>query len=408
MEWQDKSTSLFAVTIAMIILPLIVVPLRCYVRITRRAFKIDDWLIIAALIFHLGASAVTLWGFTYGLGMPDKVLSPENQMKGVQTFAMYKPIYTLAACLIKCSVCYTFLRLSTSPKIRRALHWILIIVSCSSLIMFIGSFCYCVPYQAIWTHWHHPNTPGYCLPGAVVMTVGYSFAVTTIFADFACAIIPGIILWQTVMSTRNMIMAWFILGMGILASAMTICRLPYIIYWTHKTNMSYGLGRILLFELLECGLGIFASCAPALKPWFSASMTSLTSLLHRFTQWTSLGSHISASSHKNHHPLQDVEKAERGSQEPSSRPTTAPATPPVPRMDLVIPDIEDTIMDTVMDSQDKDEGWAHYEHPVSTSTRKSSAVPVIIVSRIRAESGDYTNTWDVARENDGDNGPSHP
>ena len=68
----------------MIILPLIVVPLRCYIRITRRAFKIDDWLIIAALIFHLGACAVTLWGFMYGLGMPDKVLSPESQMKGVQ------------------------------------------------------------------------------------------------------------------------------------------------------------------------------------------------------------------------------------------------------------------------------------------------------------------------------------
>jgi hypothetical protein len=165
-----------------------------------------------------------------------KVSETETNVK--QTFAMYKPIYTLATCLIKCSVCYTFLRLSTSPKIKRALHWILIIVSCSSLIMFIGSFCYCVPYPAIWTHWHHPNTPGYCLPGAVVLTVGYSFAVTTIFADFACAIIPGIILWQTVMSTRNMVMAWFILGMGVLAAAMTICRLPYIAYWTHKTNMS--------------------------------------------------------------------------------------------------------------------------------------------------------------------------
>lgn len=135
-------------------------------------------------------------------------------------------------------------------------------------------------------------------------------------------------------------------------------------------------------------------------------MTSLTSLLHRFTQWTSLGSHMSASSNKNHHHLQDVEKAERGGPEPTSRPTTAATIPPVPRMDLVIPDIEDTIMDTVMDSQDKDEGWAHYEHPVSPR-KKSSAVPVIIVSRIRAESGDYTNTWDVAREGDGDDGPSH-
>ena len=86
MDWHDKSISLFAVIISMIILPLIVVPLRCYIRITRRAFKIDDWLIIAALIFHLGACAVTLWGFMYGLGMPDKVLSPENQVKGVQVY----------------------------------------------------------------------------------------------------------------------------------------------------------------------------------------------------------------------------------------------------------------------------------------------------------------------------------
>ncbi|KAI4725143.1 hypothetical protein E4T49_07106 [Aureobasidium sp. EXF-10728] len=402
MDWHDKWIPILAVTIAMIVLPLIVVPLRCYVRITRRSFKIDDWLIIAALILHLGACAVALWGFNYGLGLPDKVLSLENQIKGVQTFAMYKPIYTLATCLIKCSVCYTFLRLSTSPKITRALHWILIIVICSSLIMFVGSFVYCVPYSAIWTHWHHPNTPGYCLPGAVVLTVGYSFACVTIFADFACAIIPGIILWQTIMSTRNMIVAWFVLGLGVLAAAMTVCRLPYIAYWNHETDMSYGLGRILLFELLECGIGIFASCAPALKPWFSASMTSLTSLLHRLTKWTTVGSHISVSNHKYHHNLQDLEKAEHGEHVPSVDPASATAAPPVPRMDLVIPDIEDTVMDTVMDGYDK--GWDGYEYP--TQSDRPSAVPVIIVSRVRAESGDYTNTWDIVREEDGNDGPS--
>jgi hypothetical protein len=135
-------------------------------------------------------------------------------------------------------------------------------------------------------------------------------------------------------------------------------------------------------------------------------MTSLTSLLQRLTQWTSIGSQISASSNKNHHHLQDVEKAERGEQEPSSRPVSAPAAPPVPRMDLVIPDIEDTIMDTAMDPQDKDKEWTgYYEPPVSTP--KSSAVPVIIISRVRAESGDYTSTWDVAGEEDADDGPSH-
>ncbi|KAI5195327.1 hypothetical protein E4T39_08263 [Aureobasidium subglaciale] len=374
MDWHDKSIPLFVVTIAMIILPLVVVPLRCYVRYTRRAFKIDDWLIIVALVLHLGACAVTLWGFMYGLGMPDKVLTPENMIKGVQTFAMYKPIYTLSTCLIKCSVCYTFLRLSTSPKIRRALHWILIIVSCSSLVMFIGSFVYCVPYQAIWLHWHHPHTPGYCLPGAVVLTVGYAFACITIITDFACAIIPGIILWQTVMSTRNMCMAWVILGLD-------------------------GLGRILLFELLECGLGIFASCAPALKPWLSASLSSFTSLLHRITRWTTLGSHISASHHQNQH--QDLEKAVQGLQT-SSRPASASTAPtPVPRMDLVIPDIEDTIMDTVMDGQDKD--W----HDIESSGSRRNNVPVIMISRVRPESGDYTSTWDIAKEEEGSGSASH-
>lgn len=128
-------------------------------------------------------------------------------------------------------------------------------------------------------------------------------------------------------------------------------------------------------------------------------MTSLTSFLHRLTQWTSLGSQISASSHKNHHQFRDVEKAEPVEKEPSSRPASAPAAPPVPRMDLVIPDIEDTIMDTVMDDQDK--RWNGYESPAPT--KSTSAVPVIIISKVRAESGDYTSTWDIAKEEEDDN-----
>lgn len=130
-------------------------------------------------------------------------------------------------------------------------------------------------------------------------------------------------------------------------------------------------------------------------------MTSLTSFLQRLTQWTSLGSHISASSHKHHHHIQDVEKAERGEQAPSSRPVSAPVAPPVPRMDLVIPDIEDTVMGTVMDPQDK--GWDGYESPAPGN--RPGTVPVIIISKVRADSGDYTSTWDVVREEDDDNGP---
>lgn len=70
-------------------------------------------------------------------------------------------------------------------------------------------------------------------------------------------------------------------------------------------------------------------------------------------------------------------------------------------MDLIIPDIEDSVMDTVMDGQDK--GWDGQQSPIHNS--RSSTVPVIIVSRVRAESGDYTSTWDIAREGDSDEGP---
>ena len=164
----------------------------------------------------------------------------------IQTFAMYKPLYTLATCLIKCSICFTMLRLAQDPKIRKALYWIIAIVSGSSLVMFIGSFVYCVPYQAIWTHWMHPHTPGYCLPGPVVLTVGYSFACITIVTDLSCAIIPGIILWNSMMPTNTMCAAWASLSLGVLAGIMTACRLPYIAYWTHKTNQSCKSNSILL------------------------------------------------------------------------------------------------------------------------------------------------------------------
>lgn len=84
MEWQNKSIALFVVTVVMLALPVIIVPVRCGMRVARRAFKLDDWLIVAALLFHVGACAVTIWGFTYGLAMPDEYLTADQKMKAVQ------------------------------------------------------------------------------------------------------------------------------------------------------------------------------------------------------------------------------------------------------------------------------------------------------------------------------------
>jgi hypothetical protein len=64
-----------------------------------------------------------------------------------------------------------------------------------------------------------------------------------------------------------------------------------------------------------------------------------------------------------------------------------------PRMALVIPDIEDTIIepenDSIMDDQDKD---------CYSNNEEQEKASVIMVSGARPESGEYWNKWQVSRE----------
>ncbi|KAJ4390106.1 hypothetical protein N0V93_007579 [Gnomoniopsis smithogilvyi] len=66
-----------------------------------------------------------------------------------------------------------------------------------------------------------------------------------------------------------------VLALGIIASAATVIRLPYLRYYNILTNYYYNVANIVLWSIVECGVGILAGSLPSLrsllKSWIDKS-----------------------------------------------------------------------------------------------------------------------------------------
>ena len=132
----------------------------------------------------------------------------------------------------------------------------------------------CRPYRTNWRHFYNfPDYPkeGSCFSGTVIEVLVYMLTAITSISDLVCVIIPGIIFWNSTLNRQKKIMAWMLLSLGLLASIATLVRLPFVPYFPAREDRVWGLGMATLCCCVEIALGIFAGCAPAIKPFFVAT-----------------------------------------------------------------------------------------------------------------------------------------
>lgn len=144
----------------------------------------------------------------------------------------------------------------------------------TTIACFVGLMALCRPYRTNWRHFYNfPDYPkeGSCFSGTVIEVLVYMLTAITSISDLVCVIIPGIIFWNSTLNRQKKIMAWMLLSLGLLASIATLVRLPFVPYFPAKEDRVWGLGMATLCCCVEIALGIFAGCAPAIKPFFVAT-----------------------------------------------------------------------------------------------------------------------------------------
>ncbi|KAJ4318025.1 hypothetical protein N0V84_007079 [Fusarium piperis] len=206
----------------------------------------------------MGVTGVVARGVYSGIGTRDTKLNAIMQGGGRRYLWYFQVTYCFSLLFIKGSICVMLLRIAVGRTYRTIIWVTLIFSTLSTTVGIIGLFLICRPISAAWGH------PGKCSPAIVSASLGYVVSTGALVTDWTCAILPGFMLYKTNMKTSMKVLLTIILGLGVLASIATIIRLPDMKYYTQSDDYLYNVANIIIWSIVESGIGIFASSLPSL------------------------------------------------------------------------------------------------------------------------------------------------
>lgn len=297
------------------------VALRTYTRWKEHTFGLDDSLMVAGLvsilyhsIFQTHGGGVTncpvllfdlsrankvcypqviyavdvglaSHGTFVGLGTRTAELSSWLAVEGLKYLMLWMMVYIISLAVIKGSICVTLYRIaSADTRYKVAVFTLLGLTIATMLVTLLGVLFLCRPVSANWTG------EGECAGASTLVALSYTSTASTIVTDLSLAVLPGFMIWGSLMDPRQKILVCVLLSFGSMyvvqilapppptrrkyvltsscasASIATMIRAPYIQhYWTPTDNLDYWTGYIVLLSNVESAIGCIASSAPAFR-----------------------------------------------------------------------------------------------------------------------------------------------
>ncbi|KAF3283691.1 hypothetical protein TWF173_000072 [Orbilia oligospora] len=262
-ENPDRQAYFLApLTIVMMVICAIVVLLRLYVRaFILKAFKADDWLIIAATITAMAVSVTCILSEPAGVGMHIWDLRQE-QVKMVRIWSFATQLtFTWAVSLTKLSILLFYLRFCTTKAFKISIYCtIAFLVAWTINWTFLVTF-QCVPVEA---YWRLPKSGDFCIPLQNEMHLLHGS--TNLVTDILVLLLPVPTVWSLQMPMRQKLTLIGVFTLGIIAPLSAILRLIYIEKATVSWDQSWWCLELWIYTSLETHVGIVCASIPSLKP----------------------------------------------------------------------------------------------------------------------------------------------
>lgn len=102
----------------------------------------------------------------------------------------------------------------------------------SAMIGFVAVVALCKPIQMYWD----PSIGGWCAPTRIITGISYLISVLSVITDWTCSLLPCVVVWDLQMQPRLKASVCGVLALGMVASAATIARLPYLRFYNITAN----------------------------------------------------------------------------------------------------------------------------------------------------------------------------
>ncbi|QSZ35292.1 hypothetical protein DSL72_008161 [Monilinia vaccinii-corymbosi] len=265
MALEQRALTIVIVNFVFLVISTITLGLRCFVRMTREAFGLDDWMILLGWAMFAVNVCMSSMAAVNGLGVHNLAITAAEMAPAVKYFTIFQ-LFTLTGTLpVKASICLSLLRITPNPTYKKILFAIMI---GSIVTVLIGDLVVVVTCRPMSFTWDKTIPDGQCSSINAILALSYCFSAMNIITDWSTAVLPAIIVWNLQLAPRIKVAISVLLGMGFFASIATIVRLKYFPDYANPVDYLYNVAPIVWWSTIEIGLGIIAACLSTLRPLF--------------------------------------------------------------------------------------------------------------------------------------------
>ncbi|KAJ5801962.1 uncharacterized protein N7503_004412 [Penicillium pulvis] len=267
MEADDDSRSqaILIVTAVFLAISLIAVILRIFVR-TRvvKAFGKDDVFMLLAMVLNMAFAICGFLGVKYGMGrrLVHFVGREDDFHKALLCWWLGQIFYVITCVVAKISIIITLLRITVDRVHAYILYAAITLATAVGLIFFFFTIFQCSPVEFFWNRLTETGT---CISTDLLIDIAYLYSVGAAVTDLTIGLLPVALIWNLRMNQRTKAAIVGILGVGCIASAAVIIRIPFVKNYK-STEFLYNTYQISIWSNVEAGLGITAGCLTTLRP----------------------------------------------------------------------------------------------------------------------------------------------
>ncbi|KAE8323911.1 hypothetical protein BDV39DRAFT_195550 [Aspergillus sergii] len=221
-----RSKSIFVVTLIFLCISLTTVALRCYVRLRLvKSFGWDDALMVLAMALNIWFATCGLTGSVAGIGRKlDDFDRPQEIEKALFWWWLGQSAYVWVVTIARLSIAMLLLRIAIRRRDSVVTYVVMSLTVAVGLPFWLVLMLQCQPVREFWQR----TGDGYCIDTAYIIDVAYLYSATACLCDFTLGLYPIYLIRNLQITWRSKWALAGILGMGCVASAAVVVRIPFL------------------------------------------------------------------------------------------------------------------------------------------------------------------------------------
>ncbi|RMZ47523.1 hypothetical protein CA14_010311 [Aspergillus flavus] len=231
---------------------------------------------VLAMALNIWFATCGLTGSVAGIGRKlDDFDRPEEIEKALFWWWLGQSAYVWVVTIARLSIAMLLLRIAIRRRDSVVTYVVMSLTVAVGLPFWLVLMLQCQPVREFWQR----TGDGYCIDTEYIVDVAYLYSATACLCDFTLGLYPIYLIRDLQITGRSKWALAGILGLGCVASAAVVVRIPFLPNYM-ETDFLYATSGIAISSNIEAGLGIAAGSLVTLRP-LCHRLSSLNSIVGR-------------------------------------------------------------------------------------------------------------------------------